>query len=413
MRSVWPIVLTLVLSFACGSAGSSGETPDAGANNEIDATPPKPDAETISVLDELLEELRDDAEGTVLRKSREKGWPIAVEGGVLVVSLDPSLNAVAGDHDDWSGTAMTVEEYFSWAVIDASAGSRYKFRSGNRWEPDPYSRAYHYDDQGLMSQVKPDGAHLERFFQVGDQNMEARMVRVWVPAEPATHVLYCHDGQNLFSPYSPFGGWKLLDQTRSGLLFVGIDNTGARMSEYTHVSDMLGGNPTGGSGDAYASYLNTTIRELIEEQYGEPAVVGTMGSSLGGLISLHIADRYPGEYDFAASLSGTLGWGSMFGNVTGQTMIERYQAAGHRSTAIYLDSGGNSPGCADLDGDGLEDDGPGSDNYCETKQMETVLAGLGYTHGTDLWHWHQPGAPHNEASWAERVFRPIDAFMAQ
>jgi predicted alpha/beta superfamily hydrolase len=192
-------------------------------------------------------------------------------------------------------------------------------------------------------------------------------------------------------------------------MFVGIDNTDERMSEYTHVAQ----GSTGGNGDAYAAFVNTTVRGLVADQYGEAPTVGTMGSSLGGLISLHIADRYPGEYAFAASLSGTLGWGSMGGNVSGQTMIDRYLAAGHRDTAIYLDSGGGGDNCADLDGDGIEDDGDGSDSYCETRQMEAILVDLGYTYDVDLWHWWQPDAPHNEAAWAARVFRPIDAFMAQ
>ena len=133
---------------------------------------------------------------------------------------------------------------------------------------------------------------------------------------------------------------------------------------------------------------------------------------MGGLIALHIADRYPGEYDFAASLSGTLGWGSISGQGA-DTMIARYAAAGHRGTAIYIDSGGNGTTCADTDGDGTnDDDETASDNYCETRQMESTLAGLGYVYDTDLWHWHEPGAAHNEGAWAARVFRPLQDFMS-
>ena len=98
----------------------------------------------------------------------------------------------------------------------------------------------------------------------------------------------------------------------------------------------VGGSAVGGLGDPYATFVNTTVRGLIDSVYGEPAKVGTMGSSLGGLIALHIADRFPGEYDFAASMSGTLGWGSIGGAGEG-TMIARYLAAGHRDTALYID----------------------------------------------------------------------------
>src|SRR5206468_2286095 len=97
--------------------------------------------------------------------------------------------------------------------------------------------------------------------------------------------------------------------------------------EYTHVADDIGNGPIGGKGDEYAALVEDVIRPLIADQYGEPAVVGTLGSSLGGLISLHIGLTYPDAYDFVGSMSGTLGWGSIGPN-TGQTMIERYAAAG-------------------------------------------------------------------------------------
>jgi len=191
---------------------------------------------------------------------------------------------------------------------------------------------------------------------------------------------------------------------------VGIDNTPARMAEYTHVTDDLGSGPIGGDGDGYADFVHGYVRTLIRDAYGEPPKVGVMGSSLGGLISFHIADRYPGDYDFAASLSGTMGWGSIGAGQMQPTIIERYAAAGQRSTALYLDSGGSGT-CYDSDQDGIEDDDPSaSDNYCENKQLESVLLAAGYTVGVDLWHWHELGALHNEAAWAARIWRPLDHF---
>jgi predicted alpha/beta superfamily hydrolase len=255
--------------------------------------------------------------------------------------------------------------------------------------------------------VPPSAAHLERFFDVGDANASPRMVRVWVPAGTATHVLYVQDGQNLFDPDAPWGGWQLQSTVPAAMMLVGIDNTAARMDEYTHVTDDIGG-VVGGGGDDYADFVHVTVRALIAAHYGEPATVGLMGSSLGGLISYHIALRYPGSYDFAASLSGTMGWGSI--GLQNETMIERYDAAGHSATALYLDSGGNGT-CYDSDGDGIEDDDPSaSDNYCENLQLQSVLLANGYTQGVDLWHWWETDAQHNEAAWAARVWRPMDDF---
>jgi predicted alpha/beta superfamily hydrolase len=145
--------------------------------------------------------------------------------------------------------------------------------------------------------------------------------------------------------------------------------------------------------------------------YGEPGPVGLLGSSLGGLVSLHIADRHPGEFAFAASMSGTLGWGSI--ELNNETIIERYAAHGHQSTAIYLDSGGNGTTCTDSDHDGVnDDDATARDNYCETVQMRDVLAAEGYTFDTDLWHWWEPDAEHDEVAWAARVGRPLALFSA-
>jgi pimeloyl-ACP methyl ester carboxylesterase len=155
-----------------------------------------------------------------------------------------------------------------------------------------------------------------------------------------------------------------------------------------------------------------TVRALVSQHYGEPSRVGVMGSSLGGLISFHIAARHPGRYDFAASMSGTMGWGSIglsSGNQN-ETMIERYAALGKQTTKLFLDSGGAGT-CVDSDNDGIQDDAlDGFDNYCENKQLEATLYNLGYVASQDVWHWHEPNAPHNEAAWAARVFRPLGIF---
>jgi len=416
MRSSLTLALLSVGLFACGP--DSGGSSDAGVS--IDADPTAADAmpvggadamPQIANLEGLLANLRADRDGAMLSQSREGGWPAAVEGGYLVVSTE-GLALVSGDHDAWAGTTMTQEDDFYWAVVTMAAGSRYKFTDGNvDYRPDPWSRAYEYDDQGLMSMRPATSPHLERHFAVGDvgNGISERTIRVWLPSAATTHLLYAHDGQNLFDPGAFFGGWQLNANAPAGLAIVGIDNAGGdRLAEYSHVDDI--GETS--KGDAYAAYVQDIVRPLIRSHYSEPEKLGTMGSSMGGLIALHIADRYPGEYDFAASLSGTLGWGSISGQGA-DTMIARYAAAGHRDTAIYIDSGGNGTTCADTDGDGTnDDDDTSSDNYCETRQMESTLAGLGYVYDTDLWHWHEPGAAHNEGAWAARVFRPLQDFMS-
>lgn len=415
----------LALSWvACSSNGSAGtdassdaavSLDDAGAvgdgSVEADGST-ETDARSISSLDALLDALRMDTNAALLSQANAGGWPALVENGYLFVTSDPALDRVAGDHDAWAGTAMQDDSGFRWVVLDVTAGSRYKFTNLTDWIGDPWSRAYEWDEFGLMSLVPPQNAHLERYFAQSADGLAARTVRVWVPAEPLTHVLYMHDGQNLFNPNAIGGGWRLQDSAPAGMLIVGIDNTAARMDEYTHVTDEIDGfgAEIGGHGDQYAAFVQGDIRALIQSHYGEPERVGVMGSSLGGLISFHIADRYPGEYDFAASLSGTMGWGSIEPGRMNQTMIEVYETAGHRGTALYLDSGGSGT-CVDADSDGIYDDDPDArDNYCENVQLRDVLYSAGYVDGTDVWHWWEPNAQHNEAAWSARVWRPLQAF---
>ena len=380
-----------------------------------------------ATITSILDELSADLDGTLDKYAALGGWPMLVEDGFLFVSTNLNLDLVAGDHDNWAGTTMNIRGNFRWAHLKVAYGTRYKFTDKTTWIADPWARSYTYDGNGEMSLVRPIAAHIDRYFRIGDAQMPERPVHIWVPLEKPTHVLYVHDGQNLFDPKAAYGGWDLQNSVPPAVMLVGIHNTGeGRMFEYTHVQDKIDLNNDGidevwgGKGDAYADFVNTTVRKLVADRYGEPAKVGTMGSSLGGLISLHIADRFPGQYVYAASLSGTLGWGKIGATSNSQTMIERYVAHGHRATVLYIDAGGgdaalsqqaNEAQCVDSDADGIKDDNEIGDNACENAQMRDALVGVGYQVGTDLFHWWEAGAQHNEAEWAARVFRPMELFV--
>jgi predicted alpha/beta superfamily hydrolase len=389
-----------------GAVGGGASTTSASGTGGTGGT----GGQTPSTLDALLESLRADPDAALLAQSRGDGWPAPVAGGHLVVSTS-SLNRVAGDFDGWTGTPTKVDAGFAWLVLPGGTSGGYKLTDGTSYLADPWARAYRYDAFGEMSLVAPSGAHLERHLQVAGAGLEARTVRVWLPAAAASHVLYVHDGQALFDPAAAYGGLSLQQAAPAGMMIVGIDNSTARMDEYTHVQDRVAGQLVGGQADAYADFLHVTVRALVSQHYGEPARVGVMGSSLGGLVSFHVAQRYDGAYHFAASLSGTMGWGSIdAAAMPGLTMIDRYAAAAKGAAALYLDSGGNGS-CVDSDGDGIEDDDPLSrDNYCTNLQLADVLRAKGYSDGVDLQHWWEPDAPHNEAAWAARVWRPLEFF---
>ena len=83
------------------------------------------------------------------------------------------------------------------------------------------------------------------------------------------------------------------------------------MTRRRTVEDELGGEVLGGGAAIYGDFVEDTVRPFIEGQYGAPPVRGLLGSSLGGVVSLSIADQHPGVYDMVLSLSGTVGWGSI------------------------------------------------------------------------------------------------------
>lgn len=141
-----------------------------------------------------------------------------------------------------------------------------------------------------------------------------RRILVYMPADYARHptrrypVLYLHDGQNVFDAATSFSGeWgvdETLDRLRAagqdaaGCLVVAVDNGGQfRGDEYIpwrNAKEQIGGH-----GAAYVDFLALTLKPYVDRHYRtrpDAAHTGVAGSSLGGLISLYAALRYPKVY---------------------------------------------------------------------------------------------------------------------
>jgi len=402
------------LLFACVRP-SSTEAPvlDTGADTAVPTA-----IEPEGLLDSLLAGEVDPISAT-RDLAWESGWPVQQGDLYSFVILDGGPWALVGDFNNWEPTPMNCDPGLCWVqiVIEGDVdGLKYKFTRDGEFIADPNARSYRYDEFGELSYVRPPLGEwrLDRWPGVSTDGLLDRDLRVYVPPGPGPFpVLYAHDGQNLFDPAAMWGGWRLQDSlaTRPALV-VGIDNTAERFGDYTPVEDDIGDGPVGGNGDAYADLVHAVVRPHIESVYGSTGVDGQLGSSLGGLIALHIAQRYPGEYDFVASLSGTLGWGRI-GDL-GEPMEASWLAA-DPGGVLFVSSGGG-PGadglCTDPDGDGYpEDDPDAQDNYCENRQFVDVLAAAGRTWDADLYHWYEAGAEHNEAAWAAVVDRPLDIFV--
>jgi len=363
------------------------------------------------------------------------GFPIHHEDSLTFCALldeEPAGGiSVAGDFDGWEPDSNFLQQepdvLFFWTTVELGEPiPRYKYKfvihgSGDpSWEPDPWARRYGFDEYGEHSLTAgADGeSHLERYRAFTCPSLApSRDLRLYQPAAPPADafypVLYMHDGQNLFDPGAPFGEWQV-DETMDQLIgdgviqptmVVGIDNTADRIDEYTHVADDIGHGPMGGQGDDYASCVAEQIVPFVESRYTVdpvPAARGLLGSSLGGLISFHIAYLYPDTFNAVGGMSSTLGWGAYSGDEP--TMMDQWSTATHTDIRLYLDSGGSAIGaCDDPDGDGWYEDAQDSDNYCVTLQMASTLEGLGYQYEVDLFHWWEPDAAHNEPAWAERL----------
>lgn len=143
-----------------------------------------------------------------------------------------------------------------------------------------------------------------------------RTRRVWLYLPPDYHaspgrrypVLYLQDGQNVFDQYTSFAGEWAVDETLNelhaqgrdlgGCIVVAVDNGGPRrLDEYAPWPNPR--SRRGGEGEQYVQFLAETLKPYVDKHYRtqpEAASTGIMGSSMGALISLYAALRYPAVF---------------------------------------------------------------------------------------------------------------------
>jgi predicted alpha/beta superfamily hydrolase len=227
-----------------------------------------------------------------------------------------------------------------------------------------------------------------------------RALRIYLPpsyqenAAKRYPVLYMHDGQNLFDAKTAAYGveWGV-DETINRLvatgvmdevIVVGIDNTPDRIPEYTPCCDPKYG---GGKLNAYDAFIVETVKPYVDRTWRTlpgKATTAIMGSSLGGLASVLIAQRHPDIFSKAGGVSSSFWWnnGAMLAKVPDHVPVKFYLDAGTRD-------------------DGLDD----------TTKMRDAMLAKGYRETDDLMFYKAEGARHNEASWAARVDKPLTWFF--
>jgi predicted alpha/beta superfamily hydrolase len=140
----------------------------------------------------------------------------------------------------------------------------------------------------------------------------SRKVWLYLPPDYDTSeknypVLYMQDGQNLFDNATSFAGEWQIDETLNtlfsagdyGAIVVGIDNgDGARLDEYSPWLNTQ--YDAGGDGDAYMTFIAETLKPYIDANFRTrtaPQFNALIGSSMGALISMYGACKYPDKFE--------------------------------------------------------------------------------------------------------------------
>jgi enterochelin esterase-like enzyme len=229
--------------------------------------------------------------------------------------------------------------------------------------------------------------------------LKPRDLIVWLPPayelDPQQRypVLYMHDGQNIFDPWTAAFGvdWQM-DETADSLIksnriepiiIVGIYNTTDRAAEYQDTDKAR----------VYMKFLVDVIKPFIDTSYRtkpERAFTSTGGASGGGLISFMLLWEHPQIFSKAACLSPAFKISSI--DYVSKVMKSPQAPQG---ISIYID-------CGDI---GLEKElQPGVD------EMLNALEQKGLVRNTDYLWYLALNQRHNEADWARRVWRFLEFF---
>jgi predicted alpha/beta superfamily hydrolase len=220
-------------------------------------------------------------------------------------------------------------------------------------------------------------------------------------------VLYLHDGQNLFDGATSFikgAEWRV-DETAQALItskmikpviIVGIYNAGKdRIAEYTPTVDAK--YKMGGQADAYGRMITAELKPFIDSHYrtlSDAKNTGLGGSSLGGLVSLYLALKYPNVFGPIAVVSPSVWWDN-------RMIVREVEALKKRPhLRIWLDTGTKEG----------KDKADADETTAYARQLRDALKAKGWKEGKDLSYYEAVGAEHNERAWAQRV-EPMLRFL--
>lgn len=214
-------------------------------------------------------------------------------------------------------------------------------------------------------------------------------------------VALLQDGQNIFDPETAVFGvdWAvnetaerlIAEQQIRPIILVAVYNSSERMLEYTPFADPDYG---GGGAELYAAFLVEELLPYLESEYSlsrRPEDRAVIGSSLGGLLALHMGWNYPEAFGSVASMSPSLWWGRR-GTITGLAS----GAPPNPRPRIWIDAGTQETE-SDINDNGV------NDLIDDLRTVRAVLLYHGYELERDLFYREVEGSHHDEASWSLRV----------
>jgi len=229
----------------------------------------------------------------------------------------------------------------------------------------------------------------------------SRPITVYVPAgyderdDRRYPVLYMQDGQNLFDgerAYIPGQHWRLQEAADAAVgergaaaaIIVGVDHAGAaRIDEYTPSRDPR--HKGGGHADEYGRLLLEELKPLIDERFRTlPGQTGIGGSSLGGLVSLHLALKNPQAFTRAAVMSPSVWWNN-------RSILEEVDAFDGPRPRIWLDIGGRE----------------GREALHDARMLRDELLAKSWNDAT-LRYFEDRRADHSERAWRARVRKALE-----
>ncbi|HEX2836038.1 MAG TPA: alpha/beta hydrolase-fold protein [Thermoanaerobaculia bacterium] len=225
-----------------------------------------------------------------------------------------------------------------------------------------------------------------------------REITIYLPAGYDEHperrypVLYLQDGQNLFDPeraYVPGNHWAVQDaadaaigeRKASPMIIVGVDHTGpGRIDEYTPGKDAR--HNGGGRADEYGRFLAEELKPAIDARFRTlPDAPNTAigGSSLGGLVSLHLAMTRRDLFGRAAVMSPSVWW-------AGRTVLKTVEEFDGNPPRLWLDIGGRE----------------GAEALTDARALRDVIAKKRW--GDDTFQYYEDRrGDHSERAWARRI----------